>query len=358
MEEGHDRPVGGARAVRRHAAGRRPRARAHRVPLGVVLGHRGPVRPGLVQREARRRRRQARRHRQGLQRPRRAHPRRRRAPLGGVGDLAGHRARRAVVRRALGRGQALPPLARCSVHDLDAAAGGQPQAALGRAAHDARGAGPLRARLHHLHAYRLHHAVGVGDERGARAGGRALRLRPRLRGAAPLRPQGEERAGGARGRASRRRRLPYAGAGGRRAARRRLRALRPHLEAHRRLADGRRARSDRHDPPRRGRHRRSRRRVLGQRHRDHVPRIPRGVRGVDRRRGRARRRRRGRAPAAAAQGRRRAHRAAVSSPRATRPTRRRATPRRAWSRRSRSAASAGRRRTPRSWGRSSTAGTS
>ena len=132
---------------------------------GVVLGHRGSVRPGLVQREARRRRRQAGRDRQGLQRPRRAHPRRRGAPDRGVGDLAGRGARGQAVRGPLGRGQALPPLAGRAVHDLDAAAGGQPQAALGRAAHDARRPGPLRARLHHLHAYRLHDAVGVGDER-------------------------------------------------------------------------------------------------------------------------------------------------------------------------------------------------
>ena len=179
VEEGHDRPVRRPRAVRRDPPRRRPRARAHRVPQRVVLGHRGALRPGLVQREARRGRRQARGDRQGLQRPRRAHPRRRRAPDRGVGDLARRRPRRPGVRGPLGRGQALPPLARGAVHDLDAAAGGQPQAALGRAAHDARRAGALRARLHHLHAYRLHDPVGVGGQRRACPGRAALRQRPR-----------------------------------------------------------------------------------------------------------------------------------------------------------------------------------
>ncbi len=170
VEEGHDRPVRRPRPVGRHASRRRPRAGADRVPGGVVLGHRGAVRPRLVQREARRGRRPARRHGQGLQRPRRAHPRRRGAPDRGDRRVARGGPAGRAVHRALGGGQALPPVTGRAVHDLHAPAGGEPQAALGRAAHDARRAGPLRARLHHLHAYRLHDAVRVGGQRRARAG--------------------------------------------------------------------------------------------------------------------------------------------------------------------------------------------
>ena len=85
----------------------------------------------------------------------------------------------------------------------------------------------------------------------------------RARRAARLREQGQERPGGARGDPPRRRLVPHAGAGGRRAARRRVRALRADLEAHRRLADGRRARA-RPRPCGSARHgrRRARRRVL------------------------------------------------------------------------------------------------
>ena len=63
--------------------------------------------------------------------------------------------------------------------------------------------------------------------------------------AAALHPQGQERAGGARGDPARRRRVPHPGAGGQRAAQRRVPALRADLAAHRRLADGRRPRHDR-----------------------------------------------------------------------------------------------------------------
>ena len=58
--------------------------------------------------------------------------------------------------------------------DLDVAAGGLAQAALGRPADHARGAGALRERLHHLHAYRLHEPVGAGDQRSTLAGGGPL----------------------------------------------------------------------------------------------------------------------------------------------------------------------------------------
>ena len=61
---------------------------------------------------------------------------------------------------------------------------------------------------------------------------------------APLRPQGEERAGGARGDPAGRRALPAPRRGARRARPRRAGALRARLDADGRLADGRRARPD------------------------------------------------------------------------------------------------------------------
>ena len=70
----------------------------------------------------------------------------------------------------------------------------------------------------------------------------------------------------------------------RRAQPRRARALRPDLEADAGLADGRRARHDRLASPRRDGGFRHRCRVLGLRHRDHLPRLPRRVRGEPRRR--------------------------------------------------------------------------
>ena len=61
--------------------------------------------------------------------------------------------------------------------------------------------------------------------------------------AAPVHAQGEERAGGARGDPSGRRLVPDAEAARARAQPRRACALRPDLEAHAGLADGRRARA-------------------------------------------------------------------------------------------------------------------
>ena len=138
------------------------------------------------------------------------------------------------------------------------------------------------------------------------------------------------------------------GAGRRRAARRRVRALRADLEAHRRLADGRR-RAARRSTVRLGATRADGRdaEFSASRHGHHVPRLPRGLRGGPRRR------------RAAATRREDASAACRSWPRAT-PLDRcsscepdghatsppPATPRRRWSRRWRSAASAARRRTP------------
>ena len=118
---------------------------------------------------------------------------------------------------------------------------------------------------------------------------------------------------------------------------------------------------DRDRPARRAtRGRRPRRRVLRVGHGDHLPRLPRRLRGGPRRAREARRgARRGEGRRAAADDGR-GRRAGRVRPRRRRPRarpRRRATPRPAWSRRWRSAASAARRRTPRRSRRSRTAAT-
>ena len=64
---------------------------------------------------------------------------------------------------------------RGAVHDLDAAAGGEPQAPLQLADDDAGRPAPLRERLHHLHAHRLDDAVGGRADRRPPPGRRALR---------------------------------------------------------------------------------------------------------------------------------------------------------------------------------------
>ena len=73
------------------------------------------------------------------------------------------------------RAQAVRPSSQPAVHDLDAAAGGEPQAPLLRADDDAHRAAPVRERLHHLHAHRLDDVVGVGAHGRSRAGRVSLR---------------------------------------------------------------------------------------------------------------------------------------------------------------------------------------
>ncbi len=119
-------------------------------------------------------------------------------------------------------------------------------------------------------------------------------VRPRR--AAPVHPEGQERAGGARGDPSRRRLLPHAAAGAERAVARRVPRLRAHLDAHGRVADEGRAGTHRLAADRRRVVRRGDGRVRRERHGDHVPRFPRGVRGGARRRPRGGRRRRGAPP--------------------------------------------------------------
>ena len=287
LEEGHagalrrPRPVGGG------PARRRARARAPRLRLGGLLGHQGPLRSRLVRGQARRGRRAARRAGTRLRPGRHAQVGRSDQAGRGPGARARRGTRRRSLCRALRRREAVHAPAGRAVHDLDAAAGGGPQASLHRADDDARRPAPVRERLHHLHAHRLDDAVRVGAAGRAQAGRRALRRRLDPGRAAPVHAQGEERAGGARGDPSGRRLVPDAEAARARAQPRRARALRPDLEADAGLADGRRARHDRLAPPRGEGGFRHRRRVLGLRHRDHVPRLPRRVRGEPRRRGTA-----------------------------------------------------------------------
>ena len=86
-------------------------------------------------------------------------PRGRRAPRRGPA--------RHVVRRPVGGGEALPPLALRAVPHHDPPAGGQPQARHERVGDDVGRAAALRGRPHHLHAHRLDHAVGDRGQRGA-----------------------------------------------------------------------------------------------------------------------------------------------------------------------------------------------
>ncbi len=149
-------------------------------------------------------------HRQGLRRPRpAADDADRRPPRRGGRDGAGARPARRPRHRAQRRGEAVHPPSGRTVHHLDPAAGGEPQAAVLVPARDAGRAVVVRERLHHLHAYRLDRAVQRGAVRRAQPGGRAVRPAVRAGQAAVLREQVEERAGGARGDPPRGRPLPH-----------------------------------------------------------------------------------------------------------------------------------------------------
>ena len=129
----------------------------------------GIVRSRLVRGPPRSSRRQARRagprlHPAGRAQVGRPGPARR-----GAGARARGRARGPHLRRPLRRREAVHAPPGRAVHDLDPAAGGEPQAPLHLADDDARRPAAVRERLHHLHAHRLDDAVGVGADRGARA---------------------------------------------------------------------------------------------------------------------------------------------------------------------------------------------
>ena len=84
--------------------------------------------------------------------------------------IAAGRRRTAPVAVDQRRGEALHAPSGRAVHDVDAAAGGRPQAAAVLEERHARRAAALRERLHHLHAYRLDHAVGERDHRRTEPG--------------------------------------------------------------------------------------------------------------------------------------------------------------------------------------------
>ncbi len=126
-------------------------------------------------------RREARRAGPRLRAGREAEGRRRARPRRGDGAWSGDAAGRRVVHGLARRAEAVRPPAEPAVHDLDAAAGGEPQAPLHRADDDARRAASLRERLHHLHAHRLDDAVGVGAPGGPLAGRVAVRAGVRSR---------------------------------------------------------------------------------------------------------------------------------------------------------------------------------
>ena len=179
LEEGDAGALRRPRAVGRGAARRRARARTQGLRLRVLLGSQGRLRAGVVRGAARRARRQARRAGPRLRPGRNAedagHGRRRRAR----GARPRRRARRRDLHRQVGRREAVHAPAGGAVHDVHAAAGGEPKAPLLRADDDAGRPAAVRERLHHLHAHRLDDAVGVGARGRAEAGGRALRRRTR-----------------------------------------------------------------------------------------------------------------------------------------------------------------------------------
>ena len=214
VEEGHAEAVGGPGAVGGHPDHRAARARADGVRRRRLLGHR---------RDAGRRRERDAAH---VRRPRWSPSTATGSPPAATsardGQLRGRRrrvldegsARRLAealhgrdLRRHLGRGEAVHAQAVRAVHDLDAAAGGRPQAALLRRADDAHRAAAVRERLHHLHAYRLDHAVGDGDQRRPRrrpASSTATSTSRRRRGSTPARSRTRRRRTRRSGRPARR----------------------------------------------------------------------------------------------------------------------------------------------------------
>ena len=114
--------------------------------------------------------------------------RRRRAPGRGRRSGPGRPPRRAAVRGPPSRGEAVPAPPVPAVHDVDAAAGGRPEAPLVVRGHHAGRAAAVRERLHHLYAHRLDDAVRDRARRRPRAGPRAVRRRVRPGRGAHLHP--------------------------------------------------------------------------------------------------------------------------------------------------------------------------
>ena len=124
------------------------------------------------------------------------------------------RACRSSVRGLAGRREALPPPPIRTVHDVDAAARGRPQVPLVVRHDDAGCAAAVRERLHHLYEDGLDQPVRDGPQCRPGAGPRVVRRRVRAGRGARLHPQGQERAGGARGDPPVGRHVPHAGPGG------------------------------------------------------------------------------------------------------------------------------------------------
>ena len=206
VAQGRPRSLRRPGAVRRDPPRRRPRARAARLRLRRLLGPHGRTaaearRGGFRLRvEARPHRRQAHRQRPRLRRPRAALRRRRRAER----DLGRGTRRRPApaddrVHGEQPRDQAVHAPAGGTVHDLDTAAGGGPQAPLLGPPDHERGAGSVRERVHHLYAHRLADAVAAGDHGRAQPGDEAVRHRLDPREAPRLHRQVQERARSPRG---------------------------------------------------------------------------------------------------------------------------------------------------------------
>ena len=181
VEEGHVRPVRRPRPVGRDPTGGRPRARADAVHASPPTGtSRAPSTPAPTHDP---RMFPAKLHSvDGARVARGSDFGPDGAAQGGRGQSSTSTARRAEalaagaarhdVRRPLGRVQALPPLALRAVPHHHAPAGGQPQARDERLGDHVGRPAALRERLHHLHAYRLDHAVG---RRGRRRRGAQVR---------------------------------------------------------------------------------------------------------------------------------------------------------------------------------------
>ncbi len=107
-------------------------------------------------------------------------------------------ARRSAVHSRIGRSAHRDRATASTVHHVDAPTGGGAQARLQRGAHHARGARPLRARPHHLHANGLDVTRTSGDRRRAWADPPHVWRRLPARSTSYVSQQGEERARGAR----------------------------------------------------------------------------------------------------------------------------------------------------------------
>ena len=141
-----------------------------------------------------------------------------------------------------------------AVHDVDAPAGGGPQAALHARPRTMAVAQRLYERGYIT--YMRTDSTNLSEQAitAARTAIREQYGDEYLPGrAAHVPQQGEERAGGARGDPARRRRDPHARRRARRARQRRAAPLRADLDAHGRVPDGRRARPQGDHPPRRRR---------------------------------------------------------------------------------------------------------